>query len=494
MPTKITFGTDGWRAVIAEDYTYDNVRRCAQGFASYLLENKKGGRGVETPSRPPFREVRRDGVSVVVGYDTRFSGELFAAAAAEVLAGNGIKAYLCDRPTPTPVISYTILARQADGAINLTASHNPATWNGFKVRSEYAGAIDPEGLLAIEARIPPIEGVQRLAKDEAMRQGLIEVIDPAPAFLAHIAKLVDIESLRRAGLQIVADPMWGAGMGWFPHIFAGAKTQVTEIHNLRNPLFPEMDHPEPIAPNLDVLMAKVPELRADVGLATDGDADRVGLVDEHGQFINQLQVYGLLALYLLEVRGYRGPIVKTLSSTSMLEKLGELYHVPVYETGVGFKYVAPKMLETDALIGGEESGGYAFRGHIPERDGIVAGLFLLDLMVRTGQSPAQLLDYLFSKVGPHYYNRIDTHFPADKYAAIRRTTEARLKAESPRSIGGLSIVRTRTDDGFKYILADGSWVLIRFSGTEPLMRVYAEAASLEQVQHLLAEGGKLVEG
>jgi phosphomannomutase len=488
MPTTIKFGTDGWRAVIAEDYTYDNVRRCAQGFASYLRENKKGGRGVETPSRPPFREVRRDGVSVVVGYDTRFSGELFAAAAAEVMAGNGIKAYLCDRPTPTPVISYTILARQADGAINLTASHNPATWNGFKVRSEYASAVDPEGLLAIEARIPPIEGVKRLDRDEAMKRGLIEVIDAAPAFLAHIARLVDIESLRRAGLQVVADPMWGAGMGWFAHIFAGAKTQVTEIHNVRNPLFPEMDHPEPIAPNLPVLMAKVPELQADVGLATDGDADRVGLVDEHGQFINQLQVYGLLALYLLEVRGYRGPIVKTLSTTSMLEKLGELYHVPVYETGVGFKYVAPKMLETDALIGGEESGGYAFRGHIPERDGIVAGLFLLDLMVQTGKKPSELLAWLFEKVGPHYYDRIDTHFDPAAYPRIRQEVSARLAAHPPKELDGSPVVKTRTDDGFKYYLPDGSWVLIRFSGTEPLLRAYTEADSPERVKRLLAAG------
>ena len=498
--SEIKFGTDGWRGRIADNFTFDNVRRCTQGFANYLLAQGKAGQ------------------AVVVGYDRRFASEDFAAASVEVLASNGFHVWLTDRATPTPVISYAVVDKHAAGAINITASHNPATDNGFKVRDHRGAAIGPDGLWDIEAAIPQIDGVRRLPSgptqqrvvewddnndscvfedlslETLCRQGLVTRFDASTAYLAHLHDLVDVESIKAVGLKILVDPMWGNGAGWFPRILRGGRTQVMEIHSERNPIFPEMSRPEPITPNIDVGLRRTVELGCDVCLITDGDADRVGLADEHGQFINQLQVYGLLALYLLEVRGYRGPIVKTLSTTSMLEKLGELYHVPVFETGVGFKYVAPKMLETDALIGGEESGGYAFRGHIPERDGIVAGLFLLDLMVQTGQSPAQLLDYLFSKVGPHYYNRIDTHFPADKYAAIRQNMEAQLQVESPRSIAGLAIVKTRTDDGFKYILSDGSWMLIRFSGTEPLMRVYAEAASNEQVQRLLAAGEKLVEG
>jgi alpha-D-glucose phosphate-specific phosphoglucomutase len=466
MTTSIKFGTDGWRGRVAEDYTFDNVRRCAQGFAAYMESQGKGGE------------------KIVVGHDQRFSGEYFAAAVAEVLAANGFRVLLTGGATPTPVISYAVLAQGTAGAVNVTASHNPPTDNGFKVREEHGGAIAPDGLQEIERRIPEIGGVKRLALQDALEQGTVAYFDPAPAYLEQIARLIDVQPIKEAGLTILVDAMWGNGAGWFPRILGGGKTRIVEIHAERNPIFPEMSRPEPIPPNVDVGLARVKEIGADVAIINDGDADRLGVGDEHGNFINQLQVYALLAMYFLEVRGERGPIVKTLSTTSMLEKLGRIYDVPVYQTGVGFKYVAPKMLETDALIGGEESGGYAFHGHVPERDGILAGLYMLDLMVRMGKTPSQLIDHLFSQVGAHYYDRIDTRFPADQREAARQ----HILDARPETIGGLTVTGLDTTDGFKFGLADGGWLLIRFSGTEPIIRIYCETTEEERVQPILQDG------
>jgi len=464
--TDIHFGTDGWRGRVAEDYTFDNVRRCTQGFAAYMLAQG------------------REGEKIVVGYDKRFSGEYFAAAVAEVLAANGFRVLLTDGATPTPVISYAVVAQGAAGAVNVTASHNPPTDNGFKVRDEHGGAIAPAGLLDIESRIPDITGVRRLSLQEGLDRGLIQYFDPAPAYLEQIARLIDVQPIVDAGLTVLVDAMWGNGAGWFPRILGGGKTRIIEIHAGRNPAFPEMARPEPIPPNVDVALAQVREVGADVAIINDGDADRLGVGDEHGNFVNQLQVYALLAMYLLEVRGERGPIVKTLSTTSMLEKLGKLYDVPVYQTGVGFKYVAPKMLETDALIGGEESGGYAFRGHVPERDGILAGLYLLDLMVRLDKTPSQLIEHLYSQVGAHYYDRIDTRFPAEQ----REIARQRILDAHPSTIGGLAVTGLDTTDGFKFGLADGGWLLIRFSGTESIIRVYCETTEEDRVQPILQDG------
>ncbi|MBC7228034.1 MAG: phosphoglucomutase/phosphomannomutase family protein [Thermoflexales bacterium] len=468
--TVIQFGTDGWRGKIAEDFTFDNVRRCAQGFARYLTAHGKGGSGI------------------VVGHDRRFASRDFAVAAAEVMAANGFRVWLTDGPTPTPVISYSVVERKAAGAINITASHNPPSDNGFKVRDEHGAAIAPDGLREIEAAIPPIEEVRRTDFATAQAEGRIVVWDPAPAYIAHISRLVDIGRIRDAGFHILVEPMWGNGIGWFPRLLAGGRTRVTEIHNVPNPLFPEMVRPEPIPPNVDVALAKTTEVGADVCVILDGDADRMGIGDEYGRFINQLQVYALLAYYLLEVRGERGAIVKTLSTTSMLERLGEMYGVPVHQVGVGFKYVAPKMLETDAMIGGEESGGYAFRGHVPERDGILGNLYFLDMMVRTGKTPSQLLDELYGKLGAVYsYSRLDVTFPAHQ----REEIKARLDAARPDSILGLRVTDVLTFDGYKYYLEDGGWLLLRFSGTEPLIRIYCETTDAARVRPLLEEGRKL---
>jgi phosphomannomutase len=466
----VRFGTDGWRARIAEDFTFDNVRRCAQGFATYLLSEGAAGE------------------PVVVGYDQRFAAEDFGAAASEVMAANGFQVWLSDRATPTPTLSYSAVERSAAGAINITASHNPPGDLGFKVRDENGAAVSPDGLRQIEAAIPSIDEVRRMDLGEARAAGRLTVWDPRPAYISHIGTLVDIEPIKDAGLDIVVEPMWGNGMGWFPDMLAGGRSKVTEIHNFRNPLFPGMSRPEPIPPNVDGGLRKTVELGADVCLIMDGDADRMGIGDENGAFINQLQVYALLANYLLEVRGQRGPIVKTLSTTSMLFKLAEMYDVPVYETGVGFKYVAPKILEVDALIGGEESGGYAFRGSVPERDGILGNLYFLDLMVRTGRRPSQLIADLYRKLGAsYYYQRVDTRFPAER----RPEAKARLDAAQPSALAGVAVTEIMTWDGYKYLLEDGGWLLIRFSGTEPIIRVYCETTNAALVEPLLAEGLRL---
>ena len=469
MTEKIKFGTDGWRGVIAEDYTFENVRRTAQGFASYLLENGN------------------DGKWVIVGYDKRFHSENFAAAVAEVLAGNGLNVYLTDGATPTPVIAFEVVNKKACGAVNVTASHNPPTDNGFKVRDENGGAINPDGLTRIEALIPDsVQDVKRKNIKDAVNDKSIVYFDASEAYFTHVQKFVDIQKIKDAGLTVLVDPMWGNGAGWFTKLLNGGKTKIIEIHNVRNPSFPEMKRPEPIRPNIDVGLQATVEQKADVLLITDGDADRCGIGDENGEFINQLRVFGLLAYYLLEIRGERGDIVKTLSTTTMLNKLGKLYDVPVHETGVGFKYVAPKMMETKALIGGEESGGYAFRNNVPERDGILGGLYFLDFMVRTGKKPTELLEMLFEKVGEHFYDRVDTPFSGD-----RKMREQKILDAKPETIGGLKVTELITVDGFQFRLEDGGWLLIRFSGTEPIMRVYCETMHKDKVQAILDDGLKI---
>jgi len=447
------------------------VRVCAQGVADYLKRAGLAGQGM------------------IVGYDTRFASEDFASAAAEVVAGNGIKVYLCPMATPTPVISYGVLAQKAGGAIIITASHNPARWNGFKIKSEYGSSASPEVIARIEENISrtlATGSVNHLPLAEAIEQRLVEYLDLAPVYFDQLNSLISLDELRQSRLKVVVDPMYGAGAGYFKILLDGGTIQVTEINSERNPFFPGIQ-PEPIAANLAKLSKIVKQQGADVGLATDGDADRIGIMDENGVFLDQLQVFALLCLYLLEVRGERGPIVKTITTTNMLYRLGEMFGVPVFETSVGFKYVAPVMVAKNALIGGEESGGYGFRGHVPERDGILAGLYFLDLLVKTGKKPSELLDYLYSKVGPHYYKRADIEFPAEEREAIIN----RLRHNLPDSIDVVKVVKTDTADGFRFILADDTWLLIRFSGTEPVLRIYTETDSQSRADRLLELGKEL---
>jgi phosphomannomutase len=444
------------------------VRFCAQGVADYL------------------KQTGRDGQGLVIGYDTRFASEDFAAAAAEVIAGNGIKVYLYSQAAPTPVVSFGVVNRNTAGAVIITASHNPARWNGFKLRGENGASVSDEVIAELEKHIEQAVStgkVNQIPVTQALQQRLVEHINLTPLYFERVARFVDLDAIRQARLKVVVDPMYGAGAGYLVSLLGGGAIELIEINGERNPAFPGIQ-PEPIAANLTKLSTTVKEQGANVGLASDGDADRIGVMDENGQFLTQLQVFALLCLYLLEIRNERGPIVKTITTTSMIDRLCEIYNVPVYETSVGFKYVAPKFIEEKAMIGGEESGGYGFRGHIPERDAIVASLYFLDLMVRSGKTPAQLLDYLYSKVGPHYYDRIDIEFPGGEHQRIID----RIRSNFPEKIEGIPVVKTDTGDGFRFILADTTWLLIRFSGTEPVLRIYAESNSKVRVQKLLEFG------
>jgi phosphomannomutase len=471
ISNPIKFGTDGWRAVIAEDFTFDNVRICAQGLVDYLKQTGQAEKGL------------------VIGFDTRFASEDFAAAAAEVAAANGLKVYLTPKATPTPVISYATVEKKAGAAIIITASHNPARYNGFKIKSSDGASAPTEMLNGVEKNIERIYesgAFKRMPLAEAEKAGKIEKINIQEKYNLRMAEFVDLNGIKKSGLKILVDSMYGAGSGCLQSILNGGTTTIIEINAERNPLFPGIN-PEPIAVNLGNLISTIKTSGSNVGLATDGDSDRIGIVDENGRFITQLEVYALLALYLLEVRGLRGAIVKTVTATSMLYKLGELYNVPVIETPVGFKYVAPIMIEKKALIGGEESGGYGFQGHVPERDAILAALYILDFMVKTGKTPSQLIEFLFSKVGPHYYHRKDYHFQEnEREVIIKRTQQSR-----PDYIDGSKVVKMDTVDGFRYFLEDGTWLLIRFSGTEPLLRTYVETNKPERVERILEFGRKM---
>ncbi len=461
----IKFGTDGWRGLIARDFTFENVARCAQGIATYLQREGNSSQGL------------------VIGYDTRFGSREFAECIAEVATANGIPVFLCDRPAPTPVVSYQVLVRKAAGGAMVTASHNPPLWNGIKFKPDYAGSATPEITDALEFHIRDrrMETPSSMALDDARDDGLVHDCNPIPDYLSQVESLLDLSTVRSAGLNVLVDNMHGAGAGYFSTILRGGSTSVTEMRAEINPSFPGMGQPEPIDRNLRQLMAAVPETGADVGIALDGDADRLGVVDERGAFVSTLQTFALLTLYLLEVEGKRGTLVRSLNNTAMIDRLAGLYGVEVRETRVGFKYISPLLMEPGTLAGGEESGGYGFSGHIPERDGILSGLYFLASMARLGKRPSELVEHLFSLVGPHYYDRQDAPFsPADRASILQK-----LESENVAEVAGLPVRGSDAIDGRRYLF-DNAWVLIRFSGTEPLLRIYAEADCREKVQQILS--------
>ena len=468
MPTEIRFGTDGWRALIAGDYTYENVARCAKGLCDYLKQRGTAERGL------------------IVGYDTRFLSPEFAATVAGVSAGEGIRTLLSVEAAPTPVLSYNVLHHGAGGAAIITASHNPATWNGFKFKPEYAGSATQEITDELEDAIRLVGVIDPAEIDAALRHSresgnpLVQDMEPSGPYFDHVARLVDLDAIRSAGFHVIVDAMYGAGAGYLPRLLEGGATTVEELHGHRNPAFPGMAQPEPIAPNLPELMARVPGAGASVGIALDGDADRVGVIDEAGNFVTTLDVFSLLALYLLEEKGLRGSLIKGVTASQALNKMGESYGVAVHEVQVGFKHMGPRMEELDALMAGEESGGFAFRGHVPERDGILSGLFVLEYMAKTGKTVSELLKGLFDKVGPHFYHRRDIEFEADDRNRIGLLVN---NAELER-LGEYKVVAADSIDGRRLRFDDG-WLAVRFSGTEPLLRIYAEAGSPEQVAGLL---------
>ena len=470
----IKFGTDGWRGIIAEDFTFGNVRLCARGTVDLLKSQDLAERGL------------------VVGYDTRFASDRSAAAVAEVAAANGVRTLLCDRPSPTPAVSFAVVSRGAGGGVAITASHNAAGWNGFKYKPDYGGSASAEVVAELERHIAnagTAGAPDRVPLADAVESGAVELFDPEPDYLARVAGLVDVKAIRQSGLTVVTDAMHGAGAGYLPRLLEGGTTSVAEIRGEPNPAFPGMAQPEPIEPNLAPLVSAVRDSGADVGLATDGDGDRLGVVDERGRFVTTLQTFALLCLHQLEVLGNRGPLVRSITTTGMVDRLGELYGVPVFDTPVGFKHLGPVMMRENALVAGEESGGFAFRGHLPERDGILSGLMMLEMMVKTGKSVSALLDDLYERVGPHHYDRVDLPFDP----ANRTKVERRLEANPPDVLAGRGVAEVDTRDGVRFVLDGGAWALVRFSGTEPLLRLYAEAESPEQVRELLSAARVLVD-
>ena len=481
--TKIVFGTDGWRARIADDYNYVNVRRCARAVAEYVVARGEQRKGI------------------VFAYDRRFSSEHFAVAAAEVVLAYDIPIAFAKSAVPTQMSSYEVVQRKAAAGIVITASHNPWTDNGFKIKSPTGAAAGPEMLAEIEKRIADATGeppTRPFADAEAA--GMVERYDPYDGYVKFVERNLDLEKLRSADVSVLVDPLYGSGSTWIPRLLAGGKIRVREIHSERNPWFGGVN-PEPIPPNVNEALGILAGGGYDIGLLLDGDADRSGMADEQGTFITTLQIFALLTYYLAEHRGLRQPVVKTVNETSMAERLGERYGIAVHEVPVGFKYVGPKMIETGAMMGGEESGGFGFGMHLPERDGVFTDLMLLDLFLRereAGRWPvSKAIAHLHEIAGPSSYRRLDVHVDRAIYPALKDRLLVELRQKAPATLGGGPVVRTQTlstNDGFKFFAGDGSWLLIRFSGTEPLVRVYTEAASYADVDANLALGEKLVRG
>lgn len=461
---SIKFGTDGWRAVIAEDFTFNNVERVAQATASFWKGHPVAG-----------AQER-----VIVGYDRRFLSDQFALRVAEIMLGNGFSVALTSVPTPTPAISFAVKAQRATGGVMLTASHNPPAFNGFKLKAHFGGSAEPEMCKAIEALLDT-SALQ--AKPFAQSGGTAERVDLRTAHFKAIKALVDFPLIAKSKLKFAHEPLFGVGAGCFEQLLAGTSCRVTTLHANHDPFFGGIN-PEPIARNYGAAAKYLKAHPHDICLVTDGDADRVGGMDGRGQALSTHQLICLLLHHYVVNRRARGRMIKALTTTSMVDKMCAEYGLPLVETGVGFKYIASEMLKGDYILGAEESGGIGFPGHIPERDGILAGLMLLELLATEKQSINKLLAGLEKKYGPHRYARIDTHFPLEKRAALMDFCQSNPPARLLRS----PLADVKSYDGVKFIARDGSWLMLRGSGTEPILRIYAETSSDAGAQRLLEEG------
>ena len=482
----IKFGTDGWRAVISEDFTFDNVRRVARAVAEQARADwdttGHNGHGTQDDGRRP---------TFVVGFDTRFLSDRYAVAVAEVLAAHDIDVWLTQADAPTPMVSYAIVDKQADGGVMITASHNPPRYNGIKLKSAHGGSASVAHVKQVEARLkqePNGGGPVRMPLDEAVERGRVRRFNPLPAYQEHLRSLVNFDVIKTAHLNVAVDAMYGAGRTYLKRLLEDAGCHVTELRGEMNPGFNGI-HPEPIARHLQPLLLEVTSGRFHLGLATDGDADRIGAVDPSGRFIDPHGIMALLLEHLVHDRGLYGSVVKTVSTTQMLNRLAARYDLTVHETPVGFNHISDLMLQEPVLIGGEESGGISMLGHIPEGDGLLMGLLLAEMVAGRGKTLARMLDDLMAApdVGPFCYARND-----QAVAPFRKEQlVAGLMAALPAELAGRPLSHAADRDGVKYVMDDGSWLLIRPSGTEPVLRVYAEARSDGQVQALLKLGGQL---
>ncbi len=466
---SIKFGTDGWRAVIAEDFTFANVERVTQATADYWRANAAPG----TENK------------IIVGYDRRFLSNAFARRTAEVFVGNGFRVLLTPEPTPTPSVSFAVKHQRAIGGVMITASHNPPIFNGFKLKSDYGGSAEPSTCQAVEGLLDrsPVKATE-LAAGLSQRQ--IAIKDLRPPHYAALKKLVDFKLVAKSRLRFAHEALFGVGAGCFDQLLAGTTCKVTTLNGRHDPLFGGIN-PEPIEKNYAHSSAYLKKHPHDICLVTDGDADRVGAMDGHGKYLSTHQLICLLLNHLVVNRKGRGRVVKALTTTSMVDKMCAAHGLELIETGVGFKYIAAEMVKGGVLLGAEESGGIGFPGHIPERDGIAAGLMLLELLATERVSVNQLIATLEKKFGPHHYGRIDSHFPLEKRPDLMQFLQKNPPAKLLRS----PLAGMKTYDGVKFVAQDSSWLMLRGSGTEPMLRIYAEAKSAAEAQKLLKLGVKL---
>lgn len=511
-PALIRFGTDGWRAIIAEDFTFANLERVAQAYADHLVRqsaNRNNPLKAETllqqlvevgqiseaeAESSMFRDVilkatesnsgQTDSLLVIVGFDRRFLSEKFAERATEIIAGNNLRAALFDQAVPTPLVSWTVKKSGAAGGIVITASHNPPDFNGFKIKAPWGGSASPETTTAVESLInaqPPRRS--RVTSDE--REMLQTAID---SYRSQVASYIDLERLRRTRLKVIVDPMHGSGARWVESFLQGRDLQVETIRAGRDPLFGGIN-PEPIDRNLAALKSRIRETRASLGLATDGDADRLGAVNEQGETMTMHEVVPLILLHLARARQMKGGVVRTFSQSVLTKRIAQAHNLKLYDTPIGFKYIAELMLKDDILIGAEESGGIGVKGHIPERDGILNSLLLLEAVVTANKPPSEMVKEMHREFGEFYYERRDLHCEVEHGKQL----VSLLASSPPVEVAGYAVQCIETLDGTKLIFADESWLLFRQSGTEPVLRVYAEATSKTKTEALLIEGERFAQ-
>lgn len=456
---NISFGTDGWRAIIAKEYTFDNLTVVAQATGRWILDD----------------EVSTNGV--VIGYDARFMSREFAEHVASVMATMEIPVRISSSISPTPAVSWAALHYEAIGIV-ITASHNPPNYNGFKIKAPFGGSATPDQIAAVEKQLSNFNSELK-ARDfkDNLKLGLIREISLTEQYLNIIREKIDIDAIQKSGLLIGHDPMFGSGMGAIKNLLGD---QVSELHAEVNPSF-QGTPPEPIEKNLQEFSKFITDKGCQIGIANDGDADRVGLFDENGHFVDSHRILSLLVKYLSQEKGLSGKIVKTFSTTNMLNKQAKKYGLPIETTPIGFKYIAEKIVNEDVLAGGEESGGLSVKGHIPERDGLYIGLVVAEMLVKTGKKLSELVQELFDEFGDHAYYRNDLHTEERKKLAMIEY----CKSESLTSINGLDVTEREFTDGIKHHLSDGSWLLVRPSGTEPVLRIYAEAETAGQAKALV---------
>lgn len=458
--TGVTFGTDGWRAIIAEGFTVERLNMVAQAFAEWLNSTGK-------------RRAR-----ILIGYDSRFGGERFALAAARVLVGNGHRPDVASRVVPTPAVSWLIPERGYAAGLMITASHNPPAYTGVKVKPHFGGSPDETVMGPIAARLgrtPPKLG-------DPARVRRIDFID---AYIRRVRRFVDVDALKRMRGTVVFDPMGGAQAGLMPAALRGTRLKIAAIHDRGDPMFCGLRSPEPVESNLEELKSAVRRHRGLIGIASDGDGDRVGIVSDDGRFVTPHFVFALLLLHMVRVRKETGAVVKTVSGSYIIDRIARAHGLRVHETPVGFKYICRLMLEQDVMIGGEESGGVGFKGYIPERDGIASGMLVLELMAKTGKSLRRLVSDLTEEFGRSAYARIDAHH------SRAMDSLKRMVAAPPSRVAGEKVARVNARDGLKLIFPDDAWLLFRASGTEPLLRIYAESVSMPRTRRLLAAGAAL---